>query len=117
MKALLIDVTKRKVEEIDIDGSLSSIYAAMGDDVTCFSVPVQYENGDGIYADDEALLGKDIKGAFIMENWQYPLVNNCLVIGCDYSTGDSCDVITTAEELQKQIKWLSLTDLIIGLNQ
>lgn len=113
MKALRINVELRKVEEIEIDGSLESIYAALGDGVTCFSVPTALPNGDGFYADDEALLGKEIKGAFILwEDWEYPIVNNTLVIGCNYSTGDSCDVKTKADDLQKQIKWLSLPDLI-----
>ena len=101
-KALKINVETKTIESIEI-GDWTEIAPAIGNGCQLFCVPVEFENRDAIYSDDESLLRyDDIKGGFIMENWVHPLVGNAIVIGTD-EEGESDDVKTTIEELKKQI--------------
>jgi len=103
MKALRIDVTNQKVYQIELAEGIQAIYKELGIDTFC--CPVYFDNEDCIYADDEALF-KEVQGGFFMKGWAYPLINNCLVIGTD-DEGGSVDCLTTAEELQNRITFLT----------
>lgn len=106
-KALLINVETKQVTEIILDRELSSISEAIGNGCELFCVPVDYENGDAMYADDESLLRtNDIKGGFIFPNWNFPLINNAIILGTD-DEGDSIDCKSTIEEIQKDIIFIT----------
>jgi hypothetical protein len=117
MKAIKIDVRTKKVYEIELEEGLQAIY----DNLNCntFSCPIQYENDDCMYCDDEALLFPElIEGAFIYPDWSYPIVSNALIIGTD-EDGNSVDCKSTIEEISKGIKFIDKNNdnLIRYINQ
>jgi len=106
-KAIRINVEKRILEDIEISSELSSITDAIGNNCSLFCCPVDFDNGDTIYADDESLLRyDDIKGGFIMPDFRVPLVGNAIVLGTD-EEGDSIDVKTDINELAEKIIFIS----------
>ncbi len=112
MKAIKIDVEKKQVYEVDYSGDFHDIYTLIGNGCRMFTCPVSYENNDGLFCDDEILLHPvNIKGAFIYPEWEVPLINNAVIIGCD-DEGDAIEVKSTVEEIAKDIKWISLDELI-----
>ena len=100
MKVLKIDVVAKTVTEIELEKGITNIYNAIGNGCNLFCVPVEFDNGDCLFADDEALLQDNVEGAFIMEGWSFPIVGNALVIGTNYE-GDSTDAKTTIELFSK----------------
>jgi hypothetical protein len=104
-KALLINPAEQTVSVIEIN-DYKDIYKFIGNGCTCFSAPVSLDNDDTFYCDDEGLY-HEIHGGIMMENWAYPIIGNIVVQGTDMETGDSIDVKTTPEELEKQIIWVS----------
>jgi len=106
-KAIKIDVEKQTLELITIEDGLQGIYDAIGNECTTFCCPVSFENEDTIYADDDILLHTDrIKGGFIMEDWQVPLLGNAIILGTDMEA-DSVDVKSDIELLKNQIHFIS----------
>lgn len=105
MKVLKIDVVAKTVTEIELGKGIKNIYAAIGNGCNLFCVPVEFDNGDSIYADDEALLQENVEGAFIMEGWDYPIVGNALIIGVN-EEGDSSDCKTSLDDLFSKITFL-----------
>ena len=117
MKAIKIDVEKRAVYFVEIDGTLESIYNVLG--CTCITCPIQYENDDAMYCDDEALLNPEsIKGAFMYPDWNYPIVSNALILGTD-DNGNTVECRSTLSEIQKNIRFIGIDNpsLIRYINQ
>ena len=106
MKALKIDVANRQVVEIEMDGSLECIYKHIGNGCELFSCPVEFENNDALYTDDEGLLQPEMLGGFMFREWRYMLVGNALIQGTD-SEGDSVDCLSTPVEIMKRIIWFT----------
>ena len=104
MRAILIDPTAKTVTEIQIGTDYKEIYKAI--DCSCFACPIEYDNGDTLYCDDEGLF-KEQKGGVIMSGWNYPILGKMIVIGCDVETGESKDAESTVEFFTSQIKWLT----------
>lgn len=104
MKAFKIDPKNKTIEEIVIN-HWQDIYSQISEECGTFCCPVQFENNDTIYADDEGLF-HTIEGGIIMENWVYPILGNTILIGED-NDGDMEDVKTSLEELQSKIVWVS----------
>lgn len=99
-KAILINVEAQTVTETTI-GHYSEIYKAIGNGCSLFQCPVEFENGDTLYVDEEGLY-HDHKGCFIMEGWRYPLVGNAIILGSD-EEGESVDCQSTIESIKSQI--------------
>jgi hypothetical protein len=106
-KAIKIDVVSRELSYVSIE-KFSDIYKNIGNGCELFCVPIQFENEDCIYSDDEALL-KEVEGGFMMKEWSYPLCGNAIVLGTD-EDGDDFDCKTTIEELMPNIIWVSKVD-------
>jgi hypothetical protein len=106
-KAIKIDVLKRELSYVYLD-DYKDIYREIGNGCELFCVPIEFENADCIFCDDESLL-KDVYGGFMMEGWSYPLCSNAIIQGTD-EEGDSIDCLTTIEELLPQIIWVSEED-------
>lgn len=104
MRAILIDPEKRSVTEIQIGKDYKEIYKAI--DCSCFSCPIEYDNADTLYCDDEGLF-KDQKGGVIMKDWDYPVLGKMLVLGTDIESGESKDAESTLEFFTNQIRWLN----------
>jgi len=103
MKALKIDVVNKTISQIEIK-NYKEIYSAIGNDCDLFCCPVEFENGDILYSDDEALLHNELEGCFTMLDWNYPLVGNAIILGND-EEGDMADVKTKADEILEKIIW------------
>ena len=104
MRALKINVEALAVEAVEVNG-LDDIYKNLGDEVSIFCCPVTFENGDSLYADDEGWF-KETKGGFMFPDWEYPIVNNAVILGVD-KEGGSVNARTTVEELERKIVWLT----------
>ncbi len=100
MKAILIDARMEQCGVIDIDGSLSSIYAAMS--VKIIQVGHSFPNGDTCYVDEEGLLnGYDYGFSF----GQQPFVGNGLIVGSG-PEGEGEDCKTTLMDLEGKLDFL-----------
>lgn len=104
MKAFKIDPKNKTIEKIVIN-RWQDIYPQISEECYTFCCPIQFENDDTIYADDEGLF-HIIEGGIIMKDWTHPIVGNTILIGED-SEGDMEDVKTSLEELQSKIIWVS----------
>jgi hypothetical protein len=106
-KAIKIDVVNKELSYVRIN-HYSDIYREIGNNCELFCIPIQFDNEDCIYGDEEGLL-KEVQGGYTMEGWAYPLCGNAIVLGTD-EEGDSADCLTTIEELLPKIKWVSQKD-------
>jgi hypothetical protein len=107
-KAYLIDVVEKTIKDIEIrDFTQISMY--IGGDCEYFTCPVSWANGDTIYADDEGLFHRIEGGAIVIGPQGYPhmIVGNIVVIGGDYTTGASKDVMSTKSEIMARITFVS----------
>jgi hypothetical protein len=103
-KALLINVVEQTITEVGV-GHYTDIYKHIGNDCSLFQVPIEFENLDSIYVDEEGLL-KEVHGGFIMEGWSYPLIGNAVIQGSD-DEGDSTDYKSDIEELRKKVVFIT----------
>lgn len=103
MKALKIDVVYQTISQIEIK-DYKEIYSAIGNGCDLFCCPIEFENGDVLYSDDEALLRENIEGCFAMHDWSIPLVGNAIILGSD-GNGDSVDVKSKANQILEKIIW------------
>lgn len=101
MKAIKIDVANKKVSQVNI-ANYKEIYGQIGNGCNLFCCPVQWENNDVLYADDEALLKDELEGCFMMPDFNYPIVGNAIILGTN-EEGESVDVKTKISELQEKI--------------
>ena len=106
MRVVVIDSEKKEVYEAHIGTDFREIYPLIGNGCTTFCCPVAMPNGDMMFADDEALLHEEIKGAFIMKDWDYPICGNVVLINSD-EEGESVDALSDIEDLKSQIYWVS----------
>lgn len=105
MKAIKIDVLKQDVEYVELSKDYKDISKEIGCDYFC--CPVTFENQDTIYCDDEALLNPDnIQGGFIFSGWNYPLINNAIILGTD-EEGASINCKSTIEDIKSKIHFVS----------
>ena len=104
MKVIKIDSGNRTITQIELEKGLQPIYDAIGNECNCFTCPVELDNGDVIYADDEGLY-HPFEGGIMMPNWNYPIVGTILIIGTD-EEGESVDAKTTVEEITPLIQWV-----------
>lgn len=105
-KALKIDVVNRTVTEIQV-GGIKSWYEAIGNGCSLVQLPVQFENDDQMFCDEEICLRPvDIKGAFMLNGWRTCIVNNALILGSD-DEGESVDAKTPIEDILGQIRWFN----------
>jgi hypothetical protein len=106
-KAIKINVETKSVEYITLGDDYQEIYNHIGNGCSCFSVPYTFENEDAMYVDDESLLRmNDIKGGFILEEWETPIVGNAIILGTDHE-GESIDPKSTLEDIKSQLQFIS----------
>jgi hypothetical protein len=102
-KALKIDVVNQTVTSIMID-DIKDIYKEIGNGCDLFCCPVDFENGDTLYADDESLLRENVECCFLMDNWSYAIVGNAIILGTD-EEGESVDCKSSPIDIHSQIIW------------
>jgi hypothetical protein len=98
-KAIKIDVQTKSIYLVELSDDYNDIYTKIGNGCTTFAVPITFDNQDSIFCDDEALLRPDdIKGGFIFKGWNYPIIGNAIILGCD-EEGESVDAMTEMSDL------------------
>ena len=104
-KAIKIDAINKKIYEVEIHNELDDIYNHL--DCDLFTCPVSLDNQDTLYVDDEGLLINlyDYKGSFYFKDFQQPLFGHGLIIGTN-NEGDSVDVKSTVEEIEKLVSFI-----------
>jgi hypothetical protein len=106
IKCIVIDSAKREVYEAEISGSNHrDIYPLLGEGVSTFACPVQFNESDTLFVDDEGLYNT-FEGGYIMTDWSYPICGNGVVIGSD-TNGNSAPVQISLDEVRKQVRWVS----------
>jgi len=111
-RAIKINVETKTIETIFIGDDYRQIYTAIGNGCTTFCIPMHYINGDGMYADDSALLRpQDMKGGFIMEGWKTPIVGNAIILGSD-DEGNSISCATQIDDIADKVFFIN-TDMCI----
>lgn len=101
MKALLIDVEKQEVREIDMKDDFREIYKHIGNGCDNFESPIMLPTGDAMYCDGMGIYKTQL-GGVIMDDWDYPILGNILVQGVD-AMGDSKDVVCSREDLEASV--------------
>ena len=105
-KAIKINCETKTIEYITLGDDYKEIYGAIGNGCDTFCIPVNFQNNDGMYADDESLLREDsIKGGFIFDDWHSPIVGNAIILGCN-DEGESINCKTKIEDIQSQITFI-----------
>lgn len=110
MKALLIDPDKKTITEVDYtEGAegLTEMYKILG--CSTVEIPIFYDNGDMMFADEEGWLTYDakpeIRCGFAFNDWSYGILGKVLIVGGDEDE-NIIDVQTTKESLLENIYWL-----------
>jgi hypothetical protein len=110
MKAILIDVEKREVREVEIGDGIDPIYEQLKCD--CFTC-VDIDDRNTVYVDDEGLLKVNRNSVFFQyDDGEIPLVGNGLILGTDYETGESIDTNLNVEDVRKTVKFLTYGDVL-----
>ncbi len=107
MKAILVDVKNQEIREIEHDGRLETFYKFIECDV--FTVPVQLENGDALYIDDESLLksAESVPGAFLFQAYPtQPLFGHGIILGTS-DEGESQDTRSKLGEIRRMVTFLN----------
>jgi len=103
MKAIKINVEKKRLEYVELDlsnNNYADIYKHIGNGCSHFECPIEFKNQDTIYTDEEICLREnDIKGGFMMENLDYPILNNGIILGTNQK-GNSIDCASKIEDLE-----------------
>jgi len=109
MKALFLNITAQTITQIELSENYKDISKAIGNDCHTFSCPIEFDNRDTMYCDDEGLL-KEVHGGIRMEDWAYPISGNIVILGTD-DEGNSIDAQTTIEELTPLITWVGKEEM------
>jgi hypothetical protein len=111
MNAYLIDPFNKSITAVNYDGKLQSMYALLGDDVSCVDVCRINHAGDAIFVDDEGLLKDEDNQAYFYVTHEsgslethVMLAGRGLVLGCD-GNGDSCSPEVQLDQLTRRIIW------------
>ena len=113
MKAIVIDVIKEEVREVDIQkNNLDSIYQQLN--CSCFDVVGLSEN-ESLYVDDEGLLKLDENSKFFCIKGGYqPFAGNGLILGLDYNTGESISTQLTLDYVQSIVSFKTIKEIQNG---
>ena len=94
MKAVLIDAVNKKIEEVEHDGTLESIYKF----TKCSLVDRFYVNKECVYIDDEGLFNSPNIG-FYYNGYLYR--GNGLMVGTNLDDGSDSEVEMSLEDAKK----------------
>jgi hypothetical protein len=103
-KALKIDVVNQTVTNIVIN-DIEDIYREIGNGCELFCCPINFDNGDTLYADDESLLRENVEGCFMMDDWNYAIVGNAIILGTDFEDGESVDCKCSPIDIYEKLIW------------
>ena len=108
MKAILIDVKKRDIREVEVSG-LQDWYKEIGCELV--TTALNLNESDSIMVDDEGLFFIDNDSSFFsVKGGHQPFIGNGLVVGCE-DNGESTEPCVTVDDLKKIIKFHSLYEV------
>jgi len=105
MRAILIDPVTSAVTEIDIDGSLQSMYDAIGCDLV---EAVRCDNGDTLWLDEEGLIYHKGHGGFVYYDSvqrENVLAGRGLILGVTKG-GSNKDCVSKLESVKDNVKFV-----------
>lgn len=111
-RAILIDVTKRLISEIEIESGLEAIYKNIGCELFAvagdFNEDTKKHLADSLLVDDEGLLtpGKPLF-TFTPPGWtkQMKYAGNGLITGIDYNTGETTSCRIPLLDIATYVEW------------
>ena len=109
MRAIKIDSISKTVSEVEIDeeNSLAGMQAIVDG---LIEQALELENGDALFVNEEGLL-LGPKWFFEIEGGHQPYAGNGVIVGTNYSTGDSIDAETPINKIKSMVKFLSLDEV------
>lgn len=96
MRAIFIDARNKTVSEIQLGKDYKEISKKIGCDL--FTVATTYDNGDGVFVDDEGLINGTFDFFFCPAIYPHPLAGNGIILGSDRE-GDSVSAKTAIADL------------------
>jgi hypothetical protein len=100
MRAILVDPYKRQITEVDHDGTLSGIYAAIQVNTIC---SVRVNNHDILWLDDEGLLKEGVP-VFWWGTCEHVLAGRGLVLGVD-DEGETVGARIPLDTVKGDVRW------------
>jgi hypothetical protein len=114
MRAVLINVHNRSIYEVEVNDGLKDIYKHIGCDlidVACNLHEGPEDTADSLYVDDEGLCNEgNPVFEFKLPEWEAArtFAGNGLVLGVDFSTGESIDAGIGIVKLANYVNWTNL---------
>jgi len=102
-KVIVIDSAKREVYEANTS-DYKDIYTLLGENVNAFACPVQFNDSDGLFVDDEGLYNP-FQGGYMFPDWEYPVCGNGVIVGSD-EEGETADVQMSVQDVLNEIIWV-----------
>lgn len=113
MKAILIDVQNETVQQVEVDKkkTLKDMYKHIG----CSTVEVAHnfhDKADSVYVDEEGLFTMDQDSKFFtVTGGHQPFIGNGLVMGIDFTNGESTDHHISVEDLRSRVKFHKMSEI------
>jgi len=109
MKAVLIDVKKKQISEVEIkdgENELAQMYCLIG----CQTVEALEINrkGDTLYFDEERTFKEytsDDMFSIFIEGQEWAMIGNGLIMGCNLNTGNSVDCKASLNIIKEMVKF------------
>ena len=110
MKAILIDVVKMEIKEVEFKKSLENIYKLT--QCNCVTAP-SFDDDHDVIVDDEGLLKQPIIGFFEIYDSDYANVyaGNGLIVGVDNNRGEWKSHRLDVEEVKKHIRFVTFVKI------
>jgi len=108
MQAILIDVARRTITEVEYDGQLETIYKLVGCEMV--EAPTVEKNGDSVFVDEEGLF-KPQPYWFLYDGYPQPLAGNGLLLGLNRRNGESISPKTPLETVKSKVRFMSYNEV------
>lgn len=108
MKAIKIDVVKKEVTEIEINGDIKSMYEALECDFIEGITLIERE--EKLWIDEEGLLRDEPLGAFRMLGYPQVLSGHGLVLGIT-SSGENRGTWLEVDQIKRLVEFVGLDEI------
>ena len=110
MKVILIDPHTKTIQPLNVqwpESHLHDIYKLL--DCEMIETPMDYENGDVLYCDEEAWLTaakhpEKPRAGFMFPDWEYAILGKAVIIGTN-DEGDDVDCKSVPDDIAPEIRW------------
>ena len=110
MRAILVHAENKTVEEVHSVLSLDEIYRLL--ECSCFTIAGYFDNGDVVYADDEALL-KDPKHFISLGvNNGHPFAGNALIVGTS-NQGETISCESIVQDIKQDVIFMDRVQAVL----